>query len=153
MSRKALLLGVGRHGGLRLAATALGVAIGVASVVATLLATRAAIESLAAGAEEVAGEALLELRSRGGLPDTTFAALGPFAERAVFVPVLDEHATAPALNDVVRVLGVDLLIDSGVRDLELDPGERTAREALDTLLAGRGVVLSRGLANELGAGP
>ena len=66
MSGKALLLGVGRGGRLRLVATALGVAIGVASVVATLLATRAAIDSLAAGAEEVAGEARLELRQRGG---------------------------------------------------------------------------------------
>ena len=153
MSGKALLLGVGRGGRLRLVATALGVAIGVASVVATLLATRAAIDSLAAGAEEVAGEARLELRQRGGVPDSLFGELAPFADRALFVPVLDENATAPALNDIVRILGVDLLVDGDVRALQQDPGDRSGREALDELLVGNGLVLSQPLADELGKGP
>jgi len=136
----------------RLAMTVAGVAVGVASVVATLLANRAAIASLDAGVEQVAGAARLEITRPGGLDVEVLGALRPLADDGLFVPVVDEVAQVPAWRDRVRVLGVDLLVDGDVRALAVDSGadDELAAERFDTLLLGRGVAVPRSLAEERG---
>ncbi len=138
---------------LRFLATVAGVAIGVAAVVSTLLASRAAVASLGADVEVVAGQAALEVRRPGGVDPAVLGDLRELAGEALIAPVVEDVAHVPALGDLARVLGVDVLVDDGVRAVELDFGERDPQEALDAWLLGRGVALSRGLAAELGAAP
>ena len=139
--------------------TAAGVAIGVASLVSTLLASRSAVAFLGEDVLEIAGAARIEVAKPGGLEPADLAALAPFAGRALVAPVIEDVVLAPALGELVRLLGVDLLCDSGARELALADPERTERgpaglaPELEALLLGRAVALSAGLARELGLAP
>jgi putative ABC transport system permease protein len=137
----------------RFVATVLGVAVGVSSLVSTVLASRAAVASLNEDVGVLAGRAVLEVRAPGGVRLDDLDGLRELAGEAVFAPVVEEVAHSPGLGDVVRVLGVDLFVDGEVRDLELVPGPEGEGAALDRLLGGQGVALSRGLAAGLGVGP
>lgn len=134
----------------RFLATVVGVAIGVASVVATLASSRAAVASLRGDVQVIAGAARLEVSRAGGVAAEDLAALRPLCDELLFVPVIDETALVAELGDIVRVLGVDLLVDADVRALEFDTGAQPARDALEAMLIGPGVALSRALADELG---
>lgn len=134
----------------RPAVTAAGVALGVASVLATLLATRAAIASLREGVRELAGSTALEVTAPGGVPDSVLASLRPLAGEALILPVVEEFAPLAELGDVVRVLGVDLLMEAENRGLA---ARRYDREALAALLGGRAALLPAPLARELGVAP
>ena len=135
----------------RALATVLGVAIGVASVISTLLASRAAVASLSADVEVVAGAATLEITRSGGVDLDDFVHLRELAGIAHIAPIIEGTAFVPRLEDMVRLFGVDLLADSAMRPLELDaPDERAARELM---LLGTGCSLSRELAAELGVAP
>jgi putative ABC transport system permease protein len=133
----------------RLAATVAGVAAGVAAVVATVAASRAAVASLREGVAEVAGRTAIEASMPGGLPESALASLLPLADEAVIVPVVEDAALAPRLGDAVRVLGVDPLVDSAGRRLELLDGDPP--QVLERLLRGDGVLLPERLAASLGA--
>lgn len=138
---------------LRFVATVLGVAVGVSSLVSTLLASRAAVASLNEDVGILAGRAALEIRAPGGVRLDDLFELRELAGDAIFAPVVEEVAHSPDLGDVVRVLGVDLFVDGEVRDLELIPGPAGQAAALDRLLGGRGVALSRSLATSLQVEP
>lgn len=142
----------------RLVATAAGVAIGVASVVGTLSASRAAVASIGRDVDAVAGAARLEIARPGGVPVEDLARLRDLCGDALLVPVVEDAALAPALGELVRVLGVDPLVDAGVRAIELDPGgaggdEDALLAARDALLLGTAAALPRSLADELGVAP
>jgi putative ABC transport system permease protein len=133
----------------RFAITVLGVAVGVASVLATVAANRAAVASLREGVGALAGRARVELTRPGGVPQDLLGSLRPVCDRAVVVPIVEELVLSRKLYDSVRILGVDLLLDSEVRDLEFvaaapDPA------VLERLLRGEGVVLPDSLAQKLG---
>ncbi len=147
MILRALLLRPILRRPLRTVVTVLGVAVGVASVVSTVAASRAAVRSFAAGVDEVAGRARLELTGEGGLPDSVLARLRPLAADAVLAPVVEEVAPLSELGDAVRVLGVDVLADRQVRPVEVG-GEERIRE----LLLEHGALLPRPLARRLGVG-
>lgn len=129
------------------AVTVLGIAVGVASVLATVAASRAAVGSLREGVLELAGRARIQVSRPGGVPVETLAALRPLTESAVVVPVVEEMVLAPAIREPVRVLGVDLLLDAGVRELDgdADAGER---ERL-ALLLGEGALVPEAMARAL----
>lgn len=133
--------------------TVLGVAIGVASVVATLLASRAAVASMGSDVIRIAGAARLEVTRPGGIDPEDLAALRPIADEALLVPIVEGTALVPALGDLVRILGVDLLLDRDVRPVELDTGAASLQDALDSMLLGRGAALSPSLAAQLGLAP
>ena len=133
--------------------TVLGVAIGVASVVATLLASRAAVASMGSDVVRIAGAARLEVTRPGGIDPDDLAALRSVSDEALLVPIVEGTALVPALGDLVRVLGVDLLLDRNVRPVELDTGGASTQEALDSMLLGRGAALSPSLADRLGLAP
>ena len=144
---------------MRLAATVGGVAIGVACVVSTALASRAAVAFLGEDVEVVAGQARLEITRPGGIAIEDLGSLRGLCGEALMVPVVESSAVAPALGDLVRLLGVDLLVDGEGRDLALDLSDASsssatgrAGSAYEELMQGRGVALSRGLAGELGVG-
>jgi putative ABC transport system permease protein len=145
---RALWLRPLRRNPTRAVATVVGVATGVASVVATLMASRAAVASLADGVDVIAGEARLEIYAEGGVDPALLGELRDLAGDVLFAPVIEETAICPALDDLVRVLGVDLLIDGGVRDLALETG--SVDGSLETLLTESAVALPRPLAERLG---
>ncbi len=130
----------------RFLVTVVGVAAGVAAVVATVAASRAAVRAFSEGVDEVAGQARIEIGRPGGVPTSVLAQLRPLSRDAVIVPVVEEVALLVELGDGVRVLGVDLLVDSQVRPML----EEAAGDKVVELLTGRGVVLPTVLASELG---
>ncbi len=130
--------------------TVIGVATGVAAVVSTIAASRAAIASFAEGIEEVAGAARLEITRSGGLPDETLALLRPLSSDALLVPIVEETVLLMELGDGVRLLGVDILLDSQIRPVLAGDGPLPDLEA--TLL-GFGALVSRPLAVEIGVAP
>ena len=132
----------------RFLVTVIGVAVGVAAVVSTVAASRAAIASFAEGVEEVAGAARLEVTRPGGLPEELLDALRPLAGDALIVPVVEENVLLLELEDGVRLLGVDLLLDAQVRPVLDDGG---GFPDLETTLLGFGALISKSLAARLGA--
>ena len=132
----------------RFLVTVIGVAVGVAAVVSTVAASRAAIASFAEGVEEVAGAARLEVTRPGGLPEELLDALRPLAGDALIVPVVEENVLLLELEDGVRLLGVDLLLDAQVRPVLNDGG---GFPDLETTLLGFGALISKSLAARLGA--
>ncbi len=148
MVLKALLWRPLRRRPWRFLVTVVGVAAGVAAVVATVASSRAAVRAFAEGVEEVAGASRIEITRPGGVPVGLLAELRPFAGDALAVPVVEEVALLVELGDGVRVLGVDLLVDSGIRSALGDDGPA---EGLLDALTGRSVFLSDRLARELNA--
>lgn len=149
MILSALVLRPARRAPLRLLATVAGVAIGVASVVATVLASRAAVASLSEGVEAVAGPVALEVRRPGGVEEDVLGRLAEFGDRVLLAPVIEELAELPRLGDLVRVLGIDLLLDPGTRGVRPLGRDTGPRELPRELLAGNGVLLPAELAQEL----
>ena len=131
----------------RVVVTVIGVAAGVAAVVSTVAASRAAIASFSEGVEEVAGAARLEVTQPGGLPEQVFGALRPLAGNALIVPVVEESVLLVELEDGVRLLGIDVLIDAQVRPVF---GADDRPPDLETTLLGSGALISRPLAARLG---
>ncbi len=134
----------------RFLVTVAGVAIGVASVVATVASNRAAVSSFREGVEEVAGRTRLEVTRPGGLDEGALGSLRGLASDAAIVPVIEELAIAPALGDAVRVLGVDLLADRSVRDLDLASRAPLDAALLQRALRGEGALVPDALAREAG---
>ena len=134
----------------RLVVTVIGVAAGIAAVVSTVAASRAAIASFAEGVEEVAGTARLEVTRPGGLPEELLGELRPLAGDALIVPVVEESVLMVELEDGVRLLGVDVLLDGQVRPV-LDGDDRPPD--LEQFLLGFGVLISRQLAERLAVVP
>ena len=130
--------------------TALGVAIGAASVTATVLACQAAVRSMEEDVKELAGRARLEITRPGDLDELLLGQLRGFARDAVFAPVIDERVFVPALDDLVRLFGLDLLSDDLVRGLELNQDNSFDQEQFLQLLRGEGVLLPAPLAEKLG---
>lgn len=138
---------------LRALATVGGVAVGVAAVISTLLTTRAAISSLGRDVEVISGEAKLEVTRPGGVRLDDLGALRPVCGEALLAPVVEGTALVPRLDERVRLLGIDPLVDDEVRALALTFDESDEDAARDELLRGDGAVLPRGLADDLGLAP
>ncbi len=147
---RALLLRPLVHRPWRFLVTVVGVATGIASVVATVAASRAAVASLTEGVVEVAGRTRFEITRTGGVDEDLLTRLRPAMADLVIVPVIEEIALQPGLGDAVRVLGLELPVDSLVRDVELEGGSASM---LERVLTGDGVLLPRPMADRLHLGP
>lgn len=132
---------------LRLLVTVAGVAAGVAAVVATVAANRAAVRAMREGVTEVAGEAVLEITSPGGVPTALLGQLRGLAGEARVAPVIEEVALLAELEETVKILGLDLLTEAALAQLPPLAGEEPA---LNPLLEGRGALLPQRLAERLG---
>ena len=60
--------------------------------------------------EVVAGRARLEITRPGGVELAPLEELRPLAGEALFTPIVESFGLSPGLEDIVRLLGVDLLI-------------------------------------------
>lgn len=131
--------------------TVLGVAIGVAAVVSTLLASRAAVASMTGDVASIAGAARLEVTRPGGIAMADIELLRPVCDEALLVPIIEGTALVPEMGELVRILGVDLLVDSQARSIELSAPDLQA--ARDELLFGNGAAMASSLAGQLSLQP
>ncbi|MEY2807259.1 MAG: Macrolide export ATP-binding/permease protein MacB [Planctomycetota bacterium] len=156
---QALFLRPLKRGPWRFLSTVVGVAAGVAAVVSTLAASRAALASLVEGVAEVSGVAAWELAPPGGMSAAEAGRQAATADLAVVAPVVEELVVLEGLDDAVRLLGVDPLVDRHVRSLRVEDedadadGSQEYWTAFQGLLAADGVCLSEPLARRLGLSP
>ncbi len=134
----------------RLLITVLGVAAGVASVLATIAASHAAVHSLARSTKEIAGRTVLEITRPGRVPEGVLGELRSLSALATLLPVVEESVQIPIAQKVVRLLGVDLMVDFQAREFLADEnaGASITEEALLSLQGG--AFLPSPLAEELG---
>lgn len=154
---QALFLRPLKRGPWRFLSTVVGVAAGVAAVVSTLAASRAALASLVEGVAEVSGMAAWELAPPGGMSAAEAGRQAATADLAVVAPVVEELVVLEGLDDAVRLLGVDPLVDRHVRSLRVEAADANGSQeywtAFQGLLAAEGVCLSEPLARRLGLSP
>jgi putative ABC transport system permease protein len=131
---------------LRFLATLLGISAGVAAFVATLAANRAALASLREDTRALAGEAQLEIASPAGVPASALALLRPLAADAQILPVIEELVLEPKSGAVLRLLGVDPLLDARAHSFA---GEAQAGDLARRTLRGEGVWIAAPLARTL----
>jgi len=139
---------------LRTLATLFGIAAGIAALVSTRSASRAAVEALRGGVQDLAGPALLEVSFPGGLAFEERARIAAAAPAVRALPVVDELALCPALDDTLRLIGVDFAaeLEAGRAALAA-PEVLRAGTPLPTVartLAGEGVWIPRALGTRLG---
>ncbi len=153
----ALFLRPMRRAPLRFLATVVGVAAGVAELVATLAAGRAALASLREGVVEIAGRSRLEITAPGGVDEALLGTLRSVARDAVILPVVEELVLCPALDDTLRLVGIDALVDGDARALAAHRAESAARtetgvdpEGWRDFLRGEGAWIPAPLARTLG---
>lgn len=142
MILRALVLAPLRARPWRTLATVLGIAAGVAAFVATLLSSRAAVRSLSTDPLEQR----LELSAAGGVPEEALSLLRPWCAVAELVPLIEEWVLEANTRSVLRLVGVDPLVDPRVRELGPQLADATQ---LDATLRGAGVWISQPLAQEL----
>lgn len=148
----------------RSAVATIGIALGVAVVVAIRLANSSVVDTFRAAIDSVSGNASLRIRGETGrfdelrFPELDWirrdGRLSPVIE--TYAMILDEDQVGPigaemATNhaprgELLHVLGVDILMDFGIRDyqvLKTGRGEmRSAREVLDLLRDSNSVILT-----------
>ncbi|MBI2190968.1 MAG: FtsX-like permease family protein [Planctomycetes bacterium] len=150
-----------RQDGVRVGVTLLGVALGVSVVVAIRLANRSVLESFRDSVDRVAGRANLQIAGDGFPFDERILEqlewLLPLAEIAPAVTGTVTLRDRP--QEVLEILGVDLLRDGRARDYRLlrpaATGEKEGRvEHLLRLLTERdGLLLAESLARRIGVSP
>ncbi len=148
---------------LRTATTLAGIALGIAVVLAIQLATASAVRGFAAALNLMSGRASVEVIGTGGrIDETQLPALGWLREFGVVSPVIEGEMTA-VLGDgraeAVRVLGIDILRDTAVRDYRLAAADRVGPEAaplaarmLELLTSPRAIVVPETFARRHGLG-
>jgi putative ABC transport system permease protein len=103
---------------LRTAITVLGVALGVAVVLAIRLANDGVLDSFRASLDHTAGKSRLQVSAGElGFDETLFAQIAQTGGVAKAVPMIQELTPVEGFpSEVLLVLGVDILADSGVRE-------------------------------------
>jgi putative ABC transport system permease protein len=97
---------------LRTALTVFAVALGVGVVLAIDLAGDAAAGSFRASMETLAGDADFEITAPGGVGESLLAQLAQLPEAIRVKPRLEDFATITETNEVVPLIGVDLVADA-----------------------------------------
>jgi putative ABC transport system permease protein len=114
----------------RVALAVLAIALGVALGFAVHLVQRVAIRELTSGLAELSGTADLEVRGPdGGFSETLYPRLARDRDVAVASPVVDVDARVPGYDDLLHVVGVDVLRAAAITPVLLGRGG----DALDAL--------------------
>ncbi len=108
---------------LRTTLTLLAVALGVGVVLAIDLAGDAAAGSFRSSMETLAGDADLEVTAIGGVPEKVAATLALLPVPLRFRPRLEDYATLADTQEVVPLIGIDLVADAldNLADIQVDP--------------------------------
>lgn len=113
----------------------LGIALGVALGYGVHLVNRAAVGELAASVRELAGEADLEIRGGGrGFAEALYPRVARLPGVALVTPRLEVDAGVAGSERTIRVIGIDILKDSGLREGLVERGARAALLEPDRVL-------------------
>jgi putative ABC transport system permease protein len=139
---------------LRTALTILGVAFGVAVFVAIRVTNLSTLRAFAETVDAVSGRAQLQVVGEvGGLDQALYAGLRSLPGIATAVPVVTGYAVAEDFaEEVLFVLGVDVLLDPEVRDYRLSAAAEDDRQALRLLWDPTAVFVSDSFAHRYGLG-
>ena len=126
----------------RFAITILGVAIGVSVFLSIQLANRQTLLSFSESVDLVLGRADAVIEAEGmPFDEKHFRSLLPLREWIKVYPVIRGYGVEVNSNEVVEIMGTDLLQDSGVRDFSLKTSRQDLKGLLQIILAPAGVVL------------
>src|SRR5712675_1638239 len=106
----------------------LGIALGVALGYGVHLVNRAAVGELAASVRELAGAADLEIRGggRSGFAEALYPQVARLPGVALAAPRLELDAGIAGAERTVRVIGIDVLKESGLREGLVEQAPRAA---------------------------
>ncbi|MFQ5673751.1 MAG: FtsX-like permease family protein [Nitrospinales bacterium] len=126
----------------RTAVTVLGVAIGVSVFLGIQLANRQTLSSFKESVALVLGRADAVIHAEGPpFDEKYFADLLALREWVKGYPVIEGYAVEPRSNEVIEILGTDLLQDSGIRDFSLKMVKQNLRGLVPLVLDPRGIIL------------
>ena len=126
----------------RFAITVFGVAIGVSVFLSIQLANRQTLLSFSESVDLVLGRADAVIEAEGmPFDEQHFKSLLPLREWIKVYPVIRGYGVEVNSNEVVEILGTDLLQDSGVRDFSLKTTSHDLKGLLPIILDPAGVVL------------
>ena len=146
------LWGAGRPGDrLRTTLSILAVGLGVGVILAIQLANRSSIDSFESSLAEISGRTNLSVMASNGidellLPQIT-EMLGPEVQVS---PVMESTAVVASTQEVLRVLGVDIVQDSPFRDIALAGPGISQRDYLLLLADPHSLVVGRDVARRNG---
>ncbi len=122
--------------------TVLGVAIGVSVFLSIQLANRQTMLSFKESVDLVVGKADAVIHAEGmSFDEKYFAALHPLREWVKPYPVIEGYGVEQNSNEVVEILGTDLLQDSGIRDFSLQTVGDGLKGLLPIIMDPVGIVL------------
>jgi putative ABC transport system permease protein len=119
---------------LRTATTIVGVALGVAVVIAIQLTNASSVRGFETALDTMSGRTSVEVVGSGaGVDETLLPALGWLREFGIVSPVVegDMAAILGERREAMRVLGIDILRDTGIREYRVK-GDQGAQGAPDT---------------------
>jgi putative ABC transport system permease protein len=143
----------------RTVTTIAGIALGIAVLLAIQLASSAALRGFASSVDSLAGRAALEITEAPlGVDERRLPALQWLQDYGQVTPIVEGEAawTAPdGSQQVLRVLGIDILTDLAFRDYAFTDRNRSAqstRDLLSLLTDTDAVVLTQSFASAHGLG-
>lgn len=145
---------------LRTATTVVGVALGVAVVIAIQLANASSVRGFETALDTMSGRTAIEITGGGtGFDETLLPSLGWLREYGVVSPVVEGDMAvvfADGRTEAMRVLGVDILRDTAIRDYALiarttgASGDVPVSRFLDLLTSPRAIVIAATFAERHG---
>ena len=122
--------------------TVLGVAIGVSVFLSIQLANRETLSSFRESINLVLGKANAVIHTEGPpFDEKYFGNLLALREWIKAFPVIEGHAVEPNSNEVIKILGTDLLQDNGIRDFSLKTTDKSLRGLVSLVLDPKGIIL------------
>ncbi len=126
----------------RTAITIFGVAIGVSVFLSVQLANRQTLLSFEESVDLVLGRADATIHADGlAFDEKYFADLFALRQWVKAYPVIEGYGVEPKSNEVVEIIGTDLLQDSGVRDFSLKTTEKDLKGLVPLVLDPAGIIL------------
>jgi putative ABC transport system permease protein len=126
----------------RAAITILGVAIGVAVFLSIRLTNAQTMLSFQESVNLVLGKSDAVIHADGlSFDETHFKKLHALREWIKVYPVIEGYGVESSTQEVVEILGTDLLQDSGIRDFSLQTTEPDLKGLLPIILDPKGIIL------------
>jgi putative ABC transport system permease protein len=122
--------------------TILGVAVGVAVFLSIRLANQQTMMSFTESVDLVLGKANAVIRVEGmDFDEKVFEKLHALRDEIKAYPVIEGYGVESSSDEVVEIIGTDLLQDSGIRDFSIKTVEKDLKGLLPILLDPVGIIL------------
>ena len=146
------LWGTGRAGDrLRTTLSILAVALGVGVIVAIQLANRSSIDSFESSLTEISGRTNLSILAPNGIDEQLLPQVAEMLGTETRIsPVMESTAVVASTQEVLRVLGIDIVQDSLFRDISLAGASISQRAFLSLLSDPHSLVVGQDFARRYG---